>query len=42
MTIVERIGDDRMNLRILVLKTDKPSAFLRAGSNLLHSMIVDE
>ena len=42
MKIVERIGDDRMNVRILVLKTDKSSAFLRARSNLLHSMIVDE
>ena len=30
-----------MNLRILVLKTDKLSAFLRPGSNLLHSMIAD-
>ena len=30
-----------MNLRILVLKSDKPSAFLRPGSNLFHSMIVD-
>ena len=30
-----------MNLRILVLKSDKLSAFLRPGSNLFHSMIVD-
>ena len=30
-----------MNLRILILKTDKLSAFLRPGSNLFHSMIVD-
>ena len=29
-----------MNLRILVLKNDKLSAFLRTGSNLFHSMIV--
>ena len=30
-----------MNLRMLVLKYDKLSAFLRPGSNLFHSMIVD-
>ena len=30
-----------INLRILVLKTDKLSAFLRPVSNLFHSMIVD-
>ena len=30
-----------MNLRILVLKSDKYSAFLRPESNLFHSMIVD-
>ena len=30
-----------MNLRILVLKSNKLSAFLRPGSNLSHSMIVD-
>ena len=30
-----------MNLRIIVLKSDKLSAFLRPGSNLFHSMIVD-
>ena len=30
-----------MNLRTLVLKSDKLSAFLRPGSGLFHSMIVD-
>ena len=30
-----------MNLRMLVLKSDKLSAFLRPGSSLFHSMIVD-
>ena len=30
-----------MNLRILVLKSDKYSAFLRPEFNLFHSMIVD-
>ena len=30
-----------MNLRILVLKRDKLSSFLRPGSNLFHSIIVD-
>ena len=30
-----------MNLRILVLKTDKLSTFLRPASNLLHSIIAD-
>ena len=30
-----------MNLRILVLKSDKLSAFLRPGSNLFHSIIVN-
>ena len=30
-----------MNLRILILKTDKLSAFLGPGSSLFHSMIVD-
>ena len=30
-----------MNLRILVLKSNKLSAFLRPGSNLFYSMIVD-
>ena len=30
-----------MNLRILVLKSGKLTAFLRPGSNLFYSMIVD-
>ena len=30
-----------MNLRMLVLKSNKLSAFLRPQSNLFHSMIVD-
>ena len=30
-----------MNLRMLVLKSDKLSAFLRPESSLFHSMIVD-
>ena len=30
-----------MDLRILVLKSNKLSAFLRPGYNLFHSMIVD-
>ena len=30
-----------MNLRKLFLKSDKPSAFLRPGSSLFHSIIVD-
>ena len=30
-----------MNLRILVLKSDRLSAFLRPGSSSFHSMIVD-
>ena len=30
-----------MNLRMLVLKSDKLSDFLRPGSSLFHSMIVD-
>ena len=30
-----------MDLRILVLKSDKLSTFLRPGYNLFHSMIVD-
>ena len=30
-----------MNLRILVLKSDKLSAFLKPGYNLFHSMIVN-
>ena len=30
-----------MNLRVLVLKRDKLSSFLRPGSNLFHSIIVD-
>ena len=33
--------DGHMNLRILVLKTDKLSTFLRPASNLLHSIIAD-
>ena len=41
MAILTKFGDNRMNLRILVLKTDKVSSFLRSGSNLFHSMIVD-
>ena len=31
-----------MNLKILVLKTDKLKAFLRPGSNLFHLMIADK
>ena len=31
-----------MNLRMLVLKSDKLSAFLRPGSKLPHSLIVDK
>ena len=39
MTNVE-FGDGGMNLRILVLKTDKLSkAFLRPGSNLLYLIL---
>ena len=34
-------GDGRMNLRMLALKSDKISAFLRPESNLFHLMIVD-
>ena len=34
-------GDGRINLRMLVLKSNKLSAFLRPGSNLFYSMIVD-
>ena len=30
-----------MNLRMFVLKSDKLSAFLRPGSSLFHSTIVD-
>ena len=30
-----------MNLRMLVLKSDELSAFLRPGSSLFHSMLVD-
>ena len=30
-----------MSLRMLVLKSDKLSAFLRPGSSLFHSIIVD-
>ena len=30
-----------MNLRILLLKTEKFSGFLRLGSRLFHSIIVD-
>ena len=30
-----------MNLRMLVLKSDKLSAFLRPGSSSFHSMIAD-
>ena len=30
-----------MNVRMLVLKSNKLSAFLRPRSNLFHSMIVD-
>ena len=30
-----------MNLRMLVLKSDRLSAFLRPGSSSFHSMIVD-
>ena len=30
-----------MNLRMLVLKSDKLSAFLRPGPSLFHSRIVD-
>ena len=30
-----------MNVRILILKSDKLSAFLKPGSNLFHSIIVD-
>ena len=41
MTIVGRVWRFCMNLRMLVLKSDKLSAFLRPGSNLFHSMIVD-
>ena len=33
-------GDGLMNLKILVLNTNKLSAFLRPGSNLFHLMIV--
>ena len=31
-----------MNLRMLVLKSDRLSAFLRPGSSSFHSMVVDE
>ena len=34
-------GDGLMNLRILLLKTEKFSGFLRLGSRLFHSIIVD-
>ena len=30
-----------MNIRVLVLKTDELSTFLRPGSNTFHSAIVD-
>ena len=30
-----------MNLRVLVLKRDELSSFLRPGSNLFHSIILD-
>ena len=39
--IMTEFGDGRMNLRMLVLKSEKLSAFLRPGSSLSHSMIVD-
>ena len=41
MTIVNRVTDGRMNLKVLVLKTDKLSAFPSPGFNFSHSMIVD-
>ena len=33
--------DGRMNLRILVLKTEKLPDFLKRGSKLFHSVMVD-
>ena len=42
MAIVGKSGDGRMNLRILDLKIDKISTFLRPGSTLFYSIIVDE
>ena len=41
MTIVDSVWRWWINFNILVLKTDKVLAFLRRGSILFHSIIVD-
>ena len=41
MTNVNRVTDDLMNLKVLVLKTDKLSAFPNPRFHFSHSMIVD-
>ena len=39
MTIINKFEDGRMNLRILLLKTEKFSDFLRWGSKLFHAIM---
>ena len=41
MPITNKFEDGRMNLRILVLKIEKLSDFLRQGSKLFHPIMVN-